>query len=59
MKVICNKFTPRKMVYFEAAAKDGLYRANVYKVEMEEVTAKRKKYDTQGNEIKQEADVES
>ncbi len=59
MKVICNKFTPTKMAYFEAAAKAGLYRANVYKLEMEEVTAKRKKYDAQGNEIKQAASVES
>lgn len=52
MAFICNKYTPSKMKYFEMAIKAGIKRANVYKIEIEKITAKRKKYDTQGEEMK-------
>lgn len=52
MRVICNKYTPSKMKYFDMAIKAGLKRTNVYKIEIKNITAKRKKYDSQGNEIK-------
>ena len=51
-RVICEKFTPSKMDYFDVAVKAGLHRTNVYAVEIEEITAKRKKYDAQGEEMK-------
>jgi len=52
MRLICQKYTPTKMPYFAPAIRAGLSRANVYKVEIEEITAKRKKYDEHGEEMK-------
>lgn len=52
MRAICQKYTPEKMEYFEAAIKAGLGRANVYKIEIGEITAKRKRYDAKGEEMK-------
>lgn len=52
MKLICEKYTPTKMDYFNIAIKAGLKRTNVYKIEIEEIKAKRKKYDANGQEMK-------
>lgn len=52
MRLICEKYTDSKMEYFDAAIKAGLPRAKVYKIEIEEITAKRKKYNDLGEEIK-------
>jgi nitroimidazol reductase NimA-like FMN-containing flavoprotein (pyridoxamine 5'-phosphate oxidase superfamily) len=52
MRCICQKYTPTKMKYFDRAIADGLGKANVYRIEISEVTAKRKKYDDQGEEMK-------
>lgn len=52
IKLICEKYTPTKMAYFAMALKSGLKRMNLYKIQIDEVTAKRKKYDEQGKEIK-------
>lgn len=52
MRLICEKYTPEKMKYFDMAIKAGLKRTNVYKVEIEEITSKRKKYDVDGEEMK-------
>ncbi len=52
MKLICEKYTPTKMAYFDLAIRAGLSKTNVYRVEIEEVTAKRKKYGDDGKEIK-------
>ncbi len=52
MKLICEKYTPTKMKYFPIAIKAGLRRTNVYSIEIEEITAKRKKYDEDGKEMK-------
>lgn len=54
MKFICEKYTPSKMKYFNIAIKPGLNRTNVYKVEIEEITSKRKRYDINGEEMKWE-----
>ena len=40
------------MDYFNMAIKAGLKRTNVYKIEIEEIKAKRKKYDESGEEMK-------
>ena len=52
MRLICEKYTPSKMKYFDTAIAAGLKRTNVYRVGMESVTAKRKKYDSKGVEMK-------
>ncbi|HZJ83152.1 MAG TPA: pyridoxamine 5'-phosphate oxidase family protein, partial [Clostridia bacterium] len=52
MELICRKFTPSKMKYFEMAVEAGLGRANVYRIKIENITAKRKKYDSSGLEMK-------
>lgn len=52
MRLICEKHTPTKMDYFDMAIGAGLKRTNIYRIEMEEIKAKRKKYDTRGKEIK-------
>lgn len=52
MRLICEKYTPTKMDYFNIAIKSGLKTTNLYRVEIEEIKAKRKKYDVQGEEMK-------
>lgn len=52
MRLVCEKYTPTKMDYFDMAVKAGLDRTNVYRVEVEEIKAKRKRYDQEGQEMK-------
>lgn len=52
MRAICIKFTPTKMKYFDLAVEAGLGGTNIYSVEIEDVTAKRKKYDSEREEMK-------
>lgn len=52
MRKVCEKYTPDKMKYFDTAVNAGLHRTNVYKVKIEDITSKRKKYDDQGVEMK-------
>ena len=52
MRLICEKYTPTKMKFFDAAIDAGLRRTNVYKMEMATISAKRKKYDSEGVEMK-------
>ncbi|HZK57600.1 MAG TPA: pyridoxamine 5'-phosphate oxidase family protein [Clostridia bacterium] len=52
MRLICEKHTPTKMDYFNTAVKAGLGKVNIYKIEVEEIKAKRKKYDAFGEEMK-------
>ena len=54
LKLICEKYTPDKMDYFPIAIKAGLDKTNIYSVEIGEVTAKRKKYDVNNEEMKWE-----
>ena len=41
-----------KVKYFDLAINAGLAKAKAYRIEIEEVTAKRKKYDDYGEEMK-------
>ena len=50
--IICEKFTPTKMDYFEAALKVGMKGTNTYAIDILKLTAKRKKYDHYGEEMK-------
>lgn len=52
MRTVCEKYSPDKMKYFDTAIHAGLHRTNVYKVKIKSLTAKRKKYDKQGVEMK-------
>lgn len=52
MRLVCEKYTPGKRDYFPMAIEAGLGRANVYKIGIEEITGKRKKYDGEGKEMK-------
>nr|WP_300003390.1 pyridoxamine 5'-phosphate oxidase family protein [Tissierella sp.] len=52
MKLICEKYTPSKMEYFSAAIGAGISRTRVYKIEIQDISAKRKKYDEKGVEMK-------
>ncbi len=52
MKLICNKYTPSKMNYFDIAIRAGLSKVDAYKIEIENITTKRKKYDNYGKEMK-------
>lgn len=52
MRLICEKYTPDKIDYFNIAIKTGLKRVNVYTLEIDEIKSKRKKYDEYGKEMK-------
>lgn len=52
MRRLCEKYTPTKMDYFAVAIKSGLKITNVYRISIEEIKAKRKKYDIHGKEMK-------
>jgi|LSQX01.3.fsa_nt_gb nitroimidazol reductase NimA-like FMN-containing flavoprotein (pyridoxamine 5'-phosphate oxidase superfamily) len=52
LRIISEKFVPAKMAFFEAAASASLDITDVYWIEIESITAKRKKFDQQGQEMK-------
>lgn len=52
LRLLCEKYTPSKMDYFDLAAESGLPRTNVYRVEISNISAKRKKFDSSGEEMK-------
>lgn len=54
LRLVCEKYTPSKMDYFEIAIKSGLDKTNVYRIEIEDIKAKRKKYDINHEEMKWE-----
>lgn len=51
LKLICDKYTPEKMEHFAKAAEVSLEYTATYKIEIEEIRAKRKKYDAEGNPL--------
>lgn len=52
LKAICEKYTPDKMEFFQSAISSGLKRVNIYAVEIENISGKRKKLDASGEEMK-------
>ncbi len=52
IRLICEKYTPTKMDYFSLAVESGLKAMNIFKIEIHDITAKRKKYDINGEEMK-------
>ena len=52
LEVICRKFTPDRMALFDIATASGMKHANIYRIAIDRITAKRKKFDAEGNEMK-------
>lgn len=52
LRAISQKYTPENMKYFEDAVNASIGRTMVIKIEIKEITAKRKKYDRNGDEMK-------
>lgn len=52
LRLLSEKYTPSKMKYFDMAVKSGLSRTNIYRIDINSITAKRKKYDSSGEEMK-------
>ena len=49
---LCHKYCPSKERLVESAIQAGGSRANIYAISIAEITAKRKQYDSNGEEIK-------
>lgn len=52
LEVICRKFTPDKMSLFDTAVNSGMKLTNIYRITIDRITAKRKKYNAEGEELK-------
>lgn len=52
LKILCERHTPSNMGEFDDAMKRSLSRTAVWRVDIEEITGKRKKYDAEGKEMK-------
>lgn len=51
-RLVCEKYTPTKMPYFLKAVEASSKAANVYSLKIKTITAKRKKYDANKEEMK-------
>ena len=52
LRLICQRHTPANMEQFDAAIEKSLARTGVWKIDIAEITGKRKKYDSSGKEMK-------
>jgi nitroimidazol reductase NimA-like FMN-containing flavoprotein (pyridoxamine 5'-phosphate oxidase superfamily) len=52
LRLICKKYTPDKMILFDIGAEAGVDKVKIYGIRIEEITAKRKKFDEFGDEMK-------
>lgn len=52
LKLICEHHTPTNMHEFDTAIEKSLFRTGVWKIEIADITGKRKKYDKEGKEMK-------
>lgn len=52
LKHLCERHTPSNMMHFDSEVARSLDRTAVWKIEMESITGKRKKYDENGKEMK-------
>ena len=52
LRAISQKYTPKNMMYFEDAAMASMSRTMVIRIDINKITAKRKKYDKYGEEMK-------
>ncbi len=52
LRLICEKYTPANLDSFEAAIDRSLDRTAVWRISIDSITGKRKKYDKSGEEMK-------
>lgn len=52
LNLICKKYTPDKMKYAINAINSSFEKVNIYRIQIKELSSKRKKYDSQGKEMK-------
>ena len=52
LRLICERHTPTNMHKFDTAIEKSLFRTGVWKIEIADITGKRKKYDKEGKEMK-------
>lgn len=52
LRLLCQRHTPGNMGQFDEAIERSLFRTAVWKIKIEEITGKRKKYDSRGEEMK-------
>ena len=52
LKVLCQRYTPSNMSQFDSAINASLERTAIFKISIDEITGKRKKYDKNGIEMK-------
>lgn len=52
LELVCQKYTPDKMKYVKLAIESGMPLTRVFEITMDEVTAKRKKFDADKTEMK-------
>jgi hypothetical protein len=52
LRLICEKYTPDSMPFFETAAAKSMKITGIVRVDIDEITGKRKKYDKDGKEMK-------
>ena len=51
LQALCAKYTPDKLDLVPAALRAGMSKTRIYRIDIESITAKRKKYDTRGEEM--------
>lgn len=52
LRLLCQRHTPTNMHEFDSAVSKSLHRTGVWKIKIESITGKRKKYDIHGKEMK-------
>lgn len=52
LRLLCERHTPTNMANFDDAVSRSLFRTAVWKIDIAEITGKRKKYDAEGKEMK-------
>lgn len=52
LKLLCEKYTPNNVGFFNDAIKDAMDITTVIRIEISKITGKRKEYDDEGKEMK-------
>lgn len=52
LRLICQRYAAENMAAFDSAIQRSLERTDIWRIEMQEITGKRKKYDAEGKEMK-------
>lgn len=52
LRLLCEKYTPNNMSFFDDAVEDALRITNVIRIDILDISGKRKKYDKDGIEMK-------